>query len=181
MKANPLLLLDLVIVFAAYTIIGSCKKEQESVSDYRDLITGYYFLNGNCLDSNVIWGAGPCYPCFSIAGWRVSQRNLSVTLKIEKSNFNDSMIKLKGVTYDPPGTGRREDQDGIIFTANSDTAIDGKFVSNQLTIENQFTPIKPINNKIMVKGNGSIANRKIDITYICYGSGGRRYYSMKSP
>lgn len=181
MKANPLLLLEVIIVFIASTIIDSCKKEQGSVIDHRDVITGYYTLKGTCLDSNVIWGTGSCFSCFYIAGWRVSQRDLSVTLKIEKSNFNDSMVKLKGVTYDPPGTGRRDDQDGIIFTANSDTTINAKFVSNQLTIENQFTPIKPVNNKIIVKGNGSIANKKMDITYICYGSGGRRYYSMKSP
>jgi hypothetical protein len=175
----------LYIFLSSFIVLFACKKQADNNSDNRDNLIGTYRYTGTVVDTSLRNTTNP--PIIYVYG----NHTVNETIKIEKSNFNDSILFFRRVIQD-----RSVPNEGVLFETDpgysfyqsdfngkrfSDSFVTAKLNGSLLTIPRQIAPFTGggINGSpIYIEGTGSFINNQISLNYSTKNTFGNHWYTI---
>ena len=172
------------------TMLFACKKQVDNNGDSRDNLIGTYRYTGSVIDTSLRQGIPPSQPNII---YYFGSHNVNGTVKIEKSNLNDSTLYLRRVIQDRYGMGSYET---VLFETDpgyafyqldfngkrfSDSFVTAKLNGSMLVIPRQIASftVGGINGSpINIEGTGSFSNNQIILNYSTKNVFGNHWYTI---
>ena len=176
------------------TMFIACKKQDLITIDSRDNFIGTYRYTGSVIDTSLRQGIPPSQPNII---YYFGSHNVKSTVKIEKSNLNDSTLYLKRVIQDRWSTSWGSIlYESVLFETDpgyafyqldwngkrfSDSFVTAKLNGSMLVIPRQIAPFTGggINGSpIYIEGTGSFSNNQIILNYSTKNVFGNHWYTI---
>ncbi len=173
-------------------ILFACKKHIDNniIIDSRDNVVGSYRYTGSVIDTSI--REATTFP-YMLSTYYYGSHNVNGTVKIEKSNLNDSILYLRRVIRDNYGIGSYETvlfetDPGYAFYQRdwsgqrfSDSFVTAKLNGSMLTIPRQIAPLLGggiSGGPIYIEGTASISNNQIILNYSTKHVFGNHWYTI---
>lgn len=175
---------------ASLVMFFACKKRVDNNTDNRDNLIGTYRYAGTVIDTSLRQGIPPSQPNII---YYYGSHNVNGTVKIEKSNLNDSTLYLRRVIQDRYGMGLYETvlfetDPGYAFYQSdfngkkfSDSFVTAKLNGSIILIPRQIAPFTGggINGSpIYIEGSASFNNNQIILNYSTKNTFGNHWYTI---
>lgn len=175
----------IILLNIFFILLFACKKQVTNNIDNRDNIIGLYRYSGSVIDTSFRINAIP--PASNIFG----NHNVNGTIKIEKSNSDDSIIYLRRVIQD-----RSAILEGLLFETDpgyafyqadfngkkfSDSFITAKLTGDLINIPKQIAPFTGggLNGTaIYIEGTAIFSNNQMMLNYSTKNTFGNHWYSI---